>query len=214
MNNKPTSKPVRNITPRNQPVQQRALERREQILSVTANLLEEVGLDDLTTILVAKTLGISVGTLYHYFPNKHAILYALAEQWLGEMDTALQQLAANQQSPTLRQFVEQSVATLLEVYTHQRGLLPLVQAMFGVPELKALDDAHDKLVVDAMSAQFVVLDLGSDAAPLRRLARTWLELTHALLLVAVNQSSSDREATLAELKFLCLALLERAKSQF
>jgi len=214
MSEQPPNKPVRNIAPRNQPIQQRALERREQILQVTATLLDEVGLDDLTTILIAKTSGISVGTLYHYFPNKHAVLYALAEQWLDEMDGALQQLGAADAPVGLRQFVEQTVTALLAVYTSQRGLLPLVQAMFGVPELKALDDAHDQLVINAMSAQFAGLDLGSNQPALRRLARTWLELTHALLLVAVNQPAGEREATLGELKFLCLALLERAKSQF
>ena len=69
------------LKPRTEPVQKRALERREAILRVTALLLEEVGQDDLTTILVAKRANISVGTLYHYFPNKYAILNALGEQW-------------------------------------------------------------------------------------------------------------------------------------
>ena len=41
----------RTLSPRNQPVQRRAMARRDQILAVTAELLEEVGQDDLTTIL-------------------------------------------------------------------------------------------------------------------------------------------------------------------
>ena len=45
---------ARTLTPRNAPIQKRALERRAKILEVTAELLEEVGQDDLTTILVAK----------------------------------------------------------------------------------------------------------------------------------------------------------------
>lgn len=214
-NNKPIkNNELRNISPRNVPVQQRAQQRRSEILAVTAQLLDEMGLDDLTTIKVAKSLGISVGTLYHYFPNKHAILYALAEQWLSEMDAALQGLAEPKTQQSLRQFVDQSVNQLLQVYTDQHGLLPLVQAMFGVPELKALDERHDKLVIDFMSAQFALLDLGDDEHGLRRLARTWLELTHALLLVAVNQDQADSSKTLGELKHLCLALLERSRGQF
>lgn len=205
---------LRNLSPRSVPIQQRAQQRRAEILAVTAQLLEEIGLDDLTTIKVAKTLGISVGTLYHYFPNKHAILYALAEQWLGEMDGALQGLDEPHANKSLRLFVDQSVDQLLKVYTDQHGLLPLVQAMFGVPELKALDERHDKLVIDFMSAQFLQLDLGGNEHGLRRLARTWLELTHALLLVAVNQNHEDSAKTLGELKHLCLALLERSRSQF
>ncbi|MDE0786744.1 MAG: TetR/AcrR family transcriptional regulator, partial [Porticoccaceae bacterium] len=82
----------RKLTPRTTPVQKRALQRREEILTATAQLLEKVGQDDLTTILVAKTVGVSVGTLYHYFPNKYAILYALAERWLSEMDVGLREL--------------------------------------------------------------------------------------------------------------------------
>lgn len=216
MNERKNSTPdaLRNLSPRSVPVQQRAQQRRDEILAVTAQLLEDIGLDDLTTIKVAKSLGISVGTLYHYFPNKHAILYALAEQWLGEMDAALQRLGDPQTSQSLRQFVDQSINQLLKVYTDQRGLLPLVQAMFGIPELKELDERHDKLVIDCMSAQFLKLDLGDSEHGLGRLARTWLELTHALLLVAVNQNKEDSAKTLAELKHLCLALLERSRGQF
>ena len=58
---------------------------REKILNVTSDLLKTVGLDDLTTILIAKKVGISIGTLYHYFPNKHAILYALSELWVEKL---------------------------------------------------------------------------------------------------------------------------------
>jgi len=216
MNKRKNSKPdaLRNLSPRSVPVQQRAQQRRDEILAVTAQLLEDIGLDDLTTIKVAKSLGISVGTLYHYFPNKHAILYSLAEHWLGEMDAALQRLGEPQTSQSLRQFVDQSINQLLKVYTDQSGLLPLVQAMFGIPELKELDERHDMLVIDFMSAQFLKLDLGDNEHGLRRLARTWLELTHALLLVAVNQNKEDSAKTLAELKHLCLALLERSRGQF
>ena len=61
----------------------------QQILDATARLLDEVGFDDLTTILIAKDLGISVGALYHYFPNKHSILHALGATWLDEITAAL-----------------------------------------------------------------------------------------------------------------------------
>ena len=123
---------LRKTEPRTQPVQKRAQERRNLILGVTAELLEEVGQDDLTTILVAKRAGVSVGTLYHYFPNKYAIMYALAEQWVGEMDVALQVLEAEPvESYSVKRFVESSAERMLAVYTNQQGLLPLVQAMYG-----------------------------------------------------------------------------------
>jgi AcrR family transcriptional regulator len=189
--------------------------RRDQILAVTAELLEEVGQDDLTTILVAKRVGISVGTLYHYFPNKYAIMYALAEHWVNEMDVALHALASeNIESYTVKAFVERSVEQMLNVYRNQQGLLPLVQAMYGVPELKELDLIHDELIISAMADMFKRMDISSRNHELKRLGRTYLELSHALIMVVVNQNKPDGDKTLGELKHLALSLLERAKSQF
>lgn len=206
---------LRKTESRAQPVQKRAQQRRNMILGVTAELLEEVGQDDLTTILVAKRAGVSVGTLYHYFPNKYAIMYALAEQWVGEMDVALQVLEAEPvESYSVKRFVESSVERMLAVYTNQQGLLPLVQAMYGVPELKELDLIHDELIITSMARLFKRMDISSKASELARLGRTYLELSHALIIVALNQNKADAEKTLSELKFLNLSLLERAKSQF
>lgn len=206
---------LRKTSPRTQPVQQRAQKRRNQILEVTAELLEEVGQDDLTTILVAKRAGMSVGALYHYFPNKYAIMYALAEQWVGEMDIALQELESEAiESLSLKRFVERCVDRMRLVYINQRGLLPLVQAMYGVPELVELDLIHDELIIASMARMFERMDIASKPAELRRLGRAYLEITHALLVVVVNQSPQDGDKTLGDLKYLSLSLLERAKGQF
>ena len=206
---------LRKTSPRTQPVQQRAQKRRNQILEVTAELLEEVGQDDLTTILVAKRAGMSVGTLYHYFPNKYAIMYALAEQWVGEMDIALQELESEAiESLSLKRFVERCVDRMRLVYINQRGLLPLVQAMYGVPELVELDLIHDELIIASMARMFERMDIASKPAELRRLGRAYLEITDALLVVVVNQSPQDGDKTLGDLKYLSLSLLERAKGQF
>ena len=206
---------LRKTSPRTQPVQQRAQRRRDQILEITAELLEEVGQDDLTTILVAKRAGISVGTLYHYFPNKYAIMYALAEQWVGEMDIALQELESEAiEALSLKRFVERCIERMRLVYINQQGLLPLVQAMYGVPELVELDLIHDELIIASMARMFERMDIASNPAELRRLGRAYLEVTHALLMVVVNQSAEDGDKTLSDLKYLSLCLLERAKGQF
>ncbi|HAU01506.1 MAG: TetR/AcrR family transcriptional regulator [Porticoccaceae bacterium] len=205
----------RKLTPRNTPIQKRALERRDKILEVTAVLLEEIGQDDLTTILVAKRAEVSVGTLYHYFPNKYAILYALAERWLGEMDIALQEMEAEAiEQLSLRKFVERNIDRMLLVYNNQRGLLPLVQAMFGVPELKAMDIQHDELIITALARMFARLEIAERSSELTRLGRAYMEINHALLLVVVHQSKSDGLKTLNDLKYLSVSLVERAKSQF
>lgn len=205
----------RNLQPRNKPVQERAQKQINNILSTTAQLLEQVGQDDLTTILVAKHAGISVGTLYHYFPNKYAIMYSLAEQWVDEMQKAIDELEAEDiEKQSIKIFVEFSIQRIMKVYLNQKGLLPMVQAMYGVPELQSLDNKHDEIVIKGMARMFERLGISNNKDELLRLGQAYLEISHALLLVVVDKSEIVDNKTLADLKFLILSLLERAKGQF
>lgn len=63
--------------PRKTPVQQRSTVTVEAISEATIQVLAAVGLDRLTTTRVAERAGVSVGTLYQYFPNKQALLNAV-----------------------------------------------------------------------------------------------------------------------------------------
>jgi AcrR family transcriptional regulator len=197
------------LSPRREPLQQRSLARAQQILDVTATLLDEVGFDALTTILIARAMGISVGTLYHYFPNKHAIMYAMAEQWLREVERSLAEIDRWQLAELSPQdFVDRLIERQLEVYRAQQGILHLVQAMFSVPELRELDQRHDALVIEGMTDAFARYGLEGTTTELGRLARVYLELSHALLLVVVNQAGSRARRTLADLKRVTLCLLQ------
>ena len=178
-------------------------------MDVTAKLLDKVGFDDLTTILIAKELNISVGSLYHYFPNKHAILRALAESWLNEWSQALQDVDALQlESVDLATVSAQLNSRFLTVYRQQQGILPLIQAMFAVPELRDLDEQHDELVISNMSKLFTRLGINKTASEQRRIARVYLELSHALLLVAAVQKGARAKKTLDDLNMLTTNLLQ------
>jgi AcrR family transcriptional regulator len=192
------------------PRQLRSQQRREEILHTTAALLDRVGFDDLTTILIAGELGISVGSLYHYFPNKQAILYALGEQWLTEQTRALEEIAARGlESMTADGFVELAFPRMLKVYQEQKGLLPLVQAMWAVPELRGLDARHDEVVIGHLADMFRRLGLPHQKPELLRRGRLMLEMTHALFISIVEQSGARAARSLADLKALGLTLLAR-----
>ena len=196
------------LNPRRKPVQERARQRTQQILDITAKLLDEVGFDDLTTILIAKKLKISVGSLYHYFPNKHAILYSLGASWLEEMTLALEDTARlNLEAMTLEVFVSKAVGRMLQVYQKQYSILPLAQALWAIPELRELDLQHDDLVITKMAAMFERLGVKENSSELHRLGRFYLELTHSLLLVVVNQKGQRSKRTLEDLKRLVFELL-------
>ncbi|MGI9286305.1 MAG: TetR/AcrR family transcriptional regulator [Pseudomonadales bacterium] len=204
------SQKMNSLQPRRAPLQRRSQQRIQQILYATASLLEKVGLDDLTTILIAKELDISVGSLYHYFPNKHAILYALGEHWLAEISVVLSDVE-RWDLPALGcdGFVEQYTEAMLVVYREQKGVLPLVQAMFAVPELRALDTQHDDLMIAALVDIFQRLGINESNNELQRLGRAHLEFTHALLLVVASQRGVRAKRTLEDLKAITRGFLQR-----
>ena len=195
---------------RRKPLQARALKRHEQILDTTAELLEKVGVDDLTTILIAKSLKISVGSLYHYFPNKIAILYALSQCWLDEITLALDDIDTTLvDNENLHAFAELCTDRLLEVYRRQRGILHLVQAMFSIPELRKLDEEHDEFMIDRFGKMFIRLGFQLDPGELQRIARVYLELIHVMSIEIVAEKDVQAERTTDDLKFMAYSLLSR-----
>ncbi len=72
-------------TPRKQPRQQRSQATVEIILDATARVLCTIGYDRASTNRVALAAGVSVGSLYQYFPSKEALVAALVERHVEEM---------------------------------------------------------------------------------------------------------------------------------
>lgn len=67
--------------PRRAPVQRRSRERMDRILSVASALIGSKGSDQMKMGEVAEQAGISIGSLYQYFPDKSAIIRSLAERY-------------------------------------------------------------------------------------------------------------------------------------
>ena len=72
--------PARQDSPRKRPTQARAQNTVEAILRATAHILRTEGWDACNTNVVARRAGVSIGSLYQYFPSKEALVSALAEE--------------------------------------------------------------------------------------------------------------------------------------
>jgi AcrR family transcriptional regulator len=66
------------VVMRTEPVQQRSAERITLLLDAAASLIDDAGIDGVTTSAVAKRSTSSVGVVYRYFPNIQSLLRALA----------------------------------------------------------------------------------------------------------------------------------------
>jgi AcrR family transcriptional regulator len=101
------------LEPRKSPVQERSAASVEAILDATIQVLLSVGKERLTTTRVASRAGVSVGTLYQYFPNKSALLQAALKRHLGEVTEMVELVCEEQMGGTLRQMVTALIIAFL-----------------------------------------------------------------------------------------------------
>lgn len=94
------------LQPRKIPRQARSAATIEAILTATIQVLLAVGPGRLTTTQVAQRAGVSVGTLYQYFPHKQALLFALVERQFTLIESAMSAAAETLSGQSLRLIAE------------------------------------------------------------------------------------------------------------
>ena len=142
-------------TPRKRPRQDRAKATVETILEATARVLVREGFDGLTTNAVAEAAGVSIGSLYQYFPNKQALVAALIEQHLDEKSAhtfaELQRVATLPIPQAVRAMIELTIASYREDPGLKRVLIEQVPRVGRMAKIAAL---HEGLLA-AVTALFV-----------------------------------------------------------
>jgi AcrR family transcriptional regulator len=137
-------------TPRKRPIQARSRETYAAILEATARILEAEGLEAANTNAIAERAGVSVGSLYQYFPDKAAIfgeLIITSETELGGMLEALI-------SSTGGQMLEERLALLVQAGVAQQMARPQLARLLDYleatlpadPKMRAADERILKLI--------------------------------------------------------------------
>jgi AcrR family transcriptional regulator len=102
------------LEPRKSPVQARSAASVDAILEATIQVLLTLGKERLTTTRVALRAGVSVGTLYQYFPNKSALLQAALKRHLDEVALAVERVCREQKGNTLEHMATALINAFLE----------------------------------------------------------------------------------------------------
>ena len=102
--------------PRRRPRQARAQATVEAIIKATAQVLVEEGYDRASTNRIALAAGVSIGSLYQYFPSKEALVAALVEEHLQRMSDALSAVLAAAKPSGLPETTRVVVQGLIAAY--------------------------------------------------------------------------------------------------
>jgi len=102
------------LEPRKAPVQARSAVTVEAISEATIQVLLSSGTAPLTTTRVAERAGVSVGTLYQYYPNKQSLLFAVLQHHLGKVSSAVEAACARARGKKLTEMVKDVVEAFVD----------------------------------------------------------------------------------------------------
>ncbi len=150
------------LAPRKVPRQERSRLTVDRILVAAAQVFHEAGYTSATTNDIALEAGISVGSLYQYFPNKDAILVALTQR---HIDTATAGMVGLVSALSPDDGIHETFCTVVDFLVEQHELDELhLLVMHQAPRTHeislALDEARTRLVV--MTAHFLASQLPDD----------------------------------------------------
>jgi AcrR family transcriptional regulator len=115
----------------------------EAILEATARVLVERGYAGTSTNLVAERAGVSVGSLYQYFPNKDALVTALHERHMRRMDQVFDDAFARIDEMSFDEALTTIIEGLVESHRHEADVHQVLERQLaGHEDLDAHRDAE------------------------------------------------------------------------
>ncbi|HOW01015.1 MAG TPA: TetR/AcrR family transcriptional regulator, partial [Rhodoglobus sp.] len=106
---------------RNSPVQARSTARLTALLDAAAAVVDEIGFERLTTAMVAERAGASIGTVYRYFPDRIALLQALAARNLERVLSRLADEVVDERHADWGSALEGAFDILVDAFRTEAG---------------------------------------------------------------------------------------------
>ncbi len=114
--------PKNDLRPRKVPTQPRAIATVDALVEATARILVDDGLHGVSTNRIAEVAGVSVGSLYQYFPSKEALVMAVVERHANNVVTLLSDAFAQALQEPLPVAIDQLVSAIVDVHDQQPEL--------------------------------------------------------------------------------------------
>ncbi|WP_225766913.1 TetR/AcrR family transcriptional regulator [Inquilinus sp. Marseille-Q2685] len=190
---------------RRAPSQRRSRERVERILAVATELIAAQGSDALRMAEVAAKAGISIGSLYQYFPDKAAIIRTLAERINAEGRACIEEgLRGVRDAAGLRDAFGRLIDTYYGLFLAEpvmRDIWSGLQADKGLREIDLEDSRINGRVLAEVLAR---IDPGADRAGQFIRAFLAMQLGEATMRLAISVGRDEGDALVETYKRMAL----------
>ncbi|OBQ73654.1 TetR/AcrR family transcriptional regulator [Mesorhizobium erdmanii] len=198
------------LEPRKQPRQQRSSKVVDRILDAALTLTREQGTRTPTTLAIAQRAGLSVGSVYQYFPNKEAILLDLARRWLSSFPEVIEK-RIKVPRPTNRDEFRQEVRKLFidtsTIYLDNATLMPVIEAISGNADLRPIQDEYDEQIIALYAAWLRHVNPALEDKIAKRLGLVMMEVGHACRLVGLKRDRRTFDLIEDDVEAMWLALV-------
>jgi AcrR family transcriptional regulator len=198
-------------TPRKSASQKRSQATVEALLDATARVLTKEGYDRASTNRIAATAGVSVGSLYQYFPNKEALVAALVARHNREMlellRNALKEVASLGLATAMREVVRAAVDAHLVDSALHRVLAEQVPRLGQLAKIEALQQETFLLVRSYLEERRNEISVRDLDAATSILVTAVEALTHEFVIHKPDAFAGDRDRFIDEVTRLMVGYL-------
>lgn len=133
------------VTPRKLPRQDRSRETVDALLEATSQVLVLDGYEKASTNKIALKAGVSIGSLYQYFPNKEALVAALIERHYRDMADICRHAMVEVADCSLVQLIRDTIKAMVAIHAVNPKLHMVLQEQLpNVGKLKNLTELHNE----------------------------------------------------------------------
>lgn len=193
---------------RRSPLQERAKQTVRKILDATAELLDEEGHESLTTDRVAERSGVNIATLYHYFPNKLALLHALAQQFAEQQQQQLDAIYRRRAETDWRDTVDKLIDVVFEFNRTVKGAVAVSRAMQSYATLRQIDYERDSRQSEFVATLLAELGMKGSFRELQTRALVLIQTATAVMDNALLWYPGKADAAMDETKLMLKQYIE------
>jgi AcrR family transcriptional regulator len=195
---------------RRKPQQARSIERVNHILKIADEVFAEMGFEAATTIEIAARAKMSVGSLYRFFPDKTAILKALAGRYLEQLQEAIAKLHTPETVHLpLAVYVERASDTFNQFFIEHPGFRAVFVHSHGASsEVLAMQALVDREIATHLAAFYALRAPKLKLEECELIASVTVAMVSKLHVLSLSRDEAFRERVMAEIKKLLLTYMQ------